>query len=202
MSHSQFRRIKTYTETCMDESLRQAYDYWQDQPGSIRRCDWTNPHTPTGDRKDFNQGKLSNTKVLNSNSPISHVGRIVTDTLSWSPFWQAKLRDYPSQFHGFRLVQTRNASVANIDYAKRTNTSSHEALMKLLSPASLPCIFTRGVRRADHHFISRRPNLPPRAQANLISFQLIRLPNLASNLLNASRNFLANEGYVLGFLVI
>ena len=37
MSHSQFRRIKTYTETCMDESLRQAYDYWQDQPGSIRR---------------------------------------------------------------------------------------------------------------------------------------------------------------------
>ena len=35
MSHSQFRRIKTYTETCMDESLRQAYDYWQDQPGSI-----------------------------------------------------------------------------------------------------------------------------------------------------------------------
>ena len=37
MSHSQFRCIKTYTETCMDESLRQAYDYWQDQPGSIRR---------------------------------------------------------------------------------------------------------------------------------------------------------------------
>ena len=37
MSHSQFRRIKTYTETCMDESLRQAYDYWQDQPGSIRK---------------------------------------------------------------------------------------------------------------------------------------------------------------------
>ena len=37
MSHSQFRRAKTYTETCMDESLRQAYDYWQDQPGSIRR---------------------------------------------------------------------------------------------------------------------------------------------------------------------
>ena len=37
MSHSQFRCIKTYTETCMDESLRQAYDYWQDQPGSIRK---------------------------------------------------------------------------------------------------------------------------------------------------------------------
>ena len=37
MSHSQFRRVKTYTETCMDESLRQAYDYWQDQPGSFRR---------------------------------------------------------------------------------------------------------------------------------------------------------------------
>ena len=37
MSHSQFRHVKTYTETCMDESLRQAYDYWQDQPGSIRR---------------------------------------------------------------------------------------------------------------------------------------------------------------------
>ena len=35
MSHSQFRRVKTYTETCMDESLRQAYDYWQDQPGSV-----------------------------------------------------------------------------------------------------------------------------------------------------------------------
>ena len=43
MSHSQFRRIKTYTETCMDESLRQAYDYWQDQPGSIRRCQGRNP---------------------------------------------------------------------------------------------------------------------------------------------------------------
>ena len=37
MSHSQFRRTKTYTETCMDESLRQAYDYWQDQPGSTLR---------------------------------------------------------------------------------------------------------------------------------------------------------------------
>ena len=33
MSHSQFCRIKAYTETCMAYSLRQAYDYWQDQPG-------------------------------------------------------------------------------------------------------------------------------------------------------------------------
>ena len=33
MSHSQFRRVKAYTETCMAKSLRQAYDYWQDQPG-------------------------------------------------------------------------------------------------------------------------------------------------------------------------
>ena len=33
MSHSQFRRIEAYTETCMAKSLRQAYDYWQDQPG-------------------------------------------------------------------------------------------------------------------------------------------------------------------------
>ena len=33
MSHLQFRRIEAYTETCMAKSLRQAYDYWQDQPG-------------------------------------------------------------------------------------------------------------------------------------------------------------------------
>lgn len=33
MSHSQFRHIDAYTETCMAWSLRQAYDYWQDQPG-------------------------------------------------------------------------------------------------------------------------------------------------------------------------
>ena len=33
MSHSQFRCVKTYTETYMAKSLRQAYDYWQDQPG-------------------------------------------------------------------------------------------------------------------------------------------------------------------------
>ena len=33
MSHSQFRRTEAYTETCMAKSLRQAYDYWQDQPG-------------------------------------------------------------------------------------------------------------------------------------------------------------------------
>ena len=43
MSHSQFRRFKTYTETCMDESLRQAYDYWQDQPGSINPTDAVAP---------------------------------------------------------------------------------------------------------------------------------------------------------------
>ena len=42
MSHSQFRRTKTYTETCMDESLRQAYDYWQDQPGSSLSCHTSN----------------------------------------------------------------------------------------------------------------------------------------------------------------
>ena len=33
MSHSQFRHVDAYTETCMASSLRQAYDYWQDQPG-------------------------------------------------------------------------------------------------------------------------------------------------------------------------
>ena len=36
MSHSQFRRVETYTETCMAKSLRQAYDYWQDQPGFFK----------------------------------------------------------------------------------------------------------------------------------------------------------------------
>ena len=33
MSTSQLRRIETYTETRMAESLRQACDYRQDQPG-------------------------------------------------------------------------------------------------------------------------------------------------------------------------
>ncbi len=32
MSHSQSHRIQVYTQTCMAQSLRQAYDYWQDQP--------------------------------------------------------------------------------------------------------------------------------------------------------------------------
>ena len=33
MRQSQFSRIEAYTETRMAESFRQAYDYWQDQPG-------------------------------------------------------------------------------------------------------------------------------------------------------------------------
>ena len=33
MSHSQFSGDNADTETCMAKSLRQAYDYWQDQPG-------------------------------------------------------------------------------------------------------------------------------------------------------------------------
>ena len=38
MSHSQFHKTRIYTETCMALSLRQAYDYWQDQPGSTQRA--------------------------------------------------------------------------------------------------------------------------------------------------------------------
>ena len=42
MRHSQFHYIEAYTETCMAYSLRQAYDYWQDQPGLLmtasQRC--------------------------------------------------------------------------------------------------------------------------------------------------------------------
>ena len=33
MSNSQFHNVEIYTHTCMAESLIQAYDYWQDQPG-------------------------------------------------------------------------------------------------------------------------------------------------------------------------
>ena len=36
MSHSRFHHVKACTQTCMAQSLRQAYDYWQDQPGSYR----------------------------------------------------------------------------------------------------------------------------------------------------------------------
>ena len=59
MSHSQFRRIKTYTETCMDESLRQAYDYWQDQPGSIRRQFDGSSNHQLETEAEFNLSKLS-----------------------------------------------------------------------------------------------------------------------------------------------
>ena len=34
MSHSQFYCVVIYTQTCMAQSLRQAYDYWQNQPGT------------------------------------------------------------------------------------------------------------------------------------------------------------------------
>ena len=34
MSHSQFYYVVIYTQTCMAQSLRQAYDYWQNQPGT------------------------------------------------------------------------------------------------------------------------------------------------------------------------
>ena len=37
MSHSQFHGIIAYTQTCMAQSLRQAYDYWQNQPGNYPR---------------------------------------------------------------------------------------------------------------------------------------------------------------------
>lgn len=36
MSHSRFHRFKVCTWTCMAKSLRQAYDYWQDQPDCSR----------------------------------------------------------------------------------------------------------------------------------------------------------------------
>ena len=32
----QFRRVEAYSETRMAESLRQAYDYWQDQLRSTK----------------------------------------------------------------------------------------------------------------------------------------------------------------------
>ena len=46
MSHSQFRYAGTYTETCMGQPLRQAYDYWQDQPGISRGCSNVEPTGP------------------------------------------------------------------------------------------------------------------------------------------------------------
>ena len=63
MSHSQFRRTKTYTETCMDESLRQAYDYWQDQPGSTRRlrkqCEYAQARTTNGVQSEIKLLRLA-----------------------------------------------------------------------------------------------------------------------------------------------
>ena len=35
MSHSQFHSTSGYTQACMAQSLRRAYDYWQDQPGNF-----------------------------------------------------------------------------------------------------------------------------------------------------------------------
>ena len=73
MSHSQFRRTKTYTETCMDESLRQAYDYWQDQPGSISRIVSQMQHNPTvfdsrSNIVDFRKPKFTEAKIWLRNS--------------------------------------------------------------------------------------------------------------------------------------
>ena len=124
MSHSQFRRIKTYTETCMDESLRQAYDYWQDQPGSIRREAHTEVCAPQ------HRYKLSSTWV-NSRMQTHPKAKFCFRFTDYS--FQAcsdvcmfairtklalrkntRLRDYSS----------RSLSVAGIEYVKRTNTSS------------------------------------------------------------------------------
>ena len=41
MSHSQFYCVVIYTQTCMAQSLRQAYDYWQNQPGTT----WAEPYS-------------------------------------------------------------------------------------------------------------------------------------------------------------
>ena len=37
MSHSQLHRVEACAYTCMAWPLRQAYDYWQDQPGTYHR---------------------------------------------------------------------------------------------------------------------------------------------------------------------
>ena len=37
MSHSRFHHVQACTQACMAKSLRQAYDYWQDQPDNSHR---------------------------------------------------------------------------------------------------------------------------------------------------------------------
>ena len=169
MSHSQFRRIKTYTETCMDESLRQAYDYWQDQPGSIRRCaKASSAHQLLIEKisiKVYCSALACFTakiryRMLDESKQAHLTGRSLAIQSRYYSFW----------LRGFKLFTTRNTSVAYIDYAKRTNTSFHVALAKLLPPASLNCIFIRELDWADRHRSSRLPISLTRIQANWSAF--------------------------------
>ena len=76
-----------------------------------------------------------------------------SDITCWtSCFWHTRSvatlasrnRYYQNQLRGSKLLQTRNTSIATIDYAKRTNTSLHEASAELLPPATLLAISLGG----------------------------------------------------------
>ena len=62
MSHSQFRSVQAYNETCMAKSLRRAYDYWQGQPACISQR--LQPYTPN----PLNAAPTPNTLSPNTNT--------------------------------------------------------------------------------------------------------------------------------------
>ena len=153
MSHSQFRRVKTYTETCMDESLRQAYDYWQDQPGSTRRRAAPKHCRHLATEKfsivvNFTTPKRGKAKIRLRNWTSLRV-----HTLSVS-LWKSEQRYCTHRLRGCMPLLTRNTIRALIGYAKRTSTCLHTAVAELNPPAMPACTFAQCLRRASRHLSS------------------------------------------------
>ena len=88
MSHSRFHLIEACTRTCTAQSLRQAYDYWQEQPGNCPKLDQV-PVTYFGRKSQFKLEQrrsrgIAKVKVPSSSDKFS---------VSTSKFWLAESYD-------------------------------------------------------------------------------------------------------------
>ena len=159
MSHSQFRRRKTYTETCMDESLRQAYDYWQDQPGSIRRIAQTCVRTIQLHSKlsstCVNFFMLTHKKAKICFRTLDDSNKACSSSRKFAIYTELALRSST----WLRDCSSRNLSIAGVGYVKRTNTSSLTLLESnsgfIRSPPSV-----QRFHRPGHHCSDQYPSGP------------------------------------------
>ena len=197
MSHSQFRRIKTYTETCMDESLRQAYDYWQDQPGSIRR----------NVRRITQTNCWLKVSIMVNSHAIACMSAKIRYHMLDKLFLTHEIGCYFSKPKPLlskpttRLQAFTNSKHFHCDYRLRQayEYKFTRSFGGITPTSNATCHFTRGLHRADRHFGSRLPCLPHQAQTNWSALNSSNRHFWLSDSSNASRNTVAYGMPILRF---